>query len=529
MRKRRFFTGLALAALAAATVLSMAGCSGGKKTEGGSGAENGEAKVDSFRYYGMATGLTTDEYNQSPLAGLVEEHTGYKVTYDQAPADTSDAQNAITNIFMTRSDYQAVIVSKNQFYSLLAMDALKDITPYVDQSANLKNQISGFGWETAKKDGNIYGIPVKDARKSSDVGIAFREDWLKEYNEEHPDSAIEIPSEENGYTMTASEFKTMLEFFKTKVPKGGKAMNVDVNGVFLENMLPAFGIDQQWGDVDGRLEYYINQPGFEDYMKYMQELFDEGLISYQATSGDPGCVKLLQARTIGAGRIPHWNAVTIEKSEAGDVDDSIGYISVLVPNEYKGQPDKVKMFAREAYAYYTVIPKYASDAQAAAVIDWADKKLDKDFFLKLVLGTENETFTIKDGEYYPILPQFDEQRGIADKFLDGTREEEYSKYWLCRTRKTPAQDKMFGRINYNIGTCGIKDPTTVMPPNDVYDNYFSGAVTEVTTALIKSLYQSENRPALEEVREIFKAAKGDEITDAVNAWYSSWNEKDQFN
>lgn len=523
MKRKQFLTGFTLAALAAVTVLSAGGCSGGKKAEGGSGET-----VDSFRYYGMATGLTTEEYNQSPIAKLVEEHTGYKVAYDQQPADTSDAQNAITNIFMTRSDYQAVIVSKNQFYSLLAMDALKDITPYVDQSVNLKDQISGFGWDTAKKNGSIYGIPVKDARKSSDVGIAFREDWLREYNAEHPDAAIDVPSKENGYTMTASDFKTMLTYFKTKVPKGGKAMNVDVNGVFLENILPAFGIEQQWVDVDGKLEYYINQPGFEDYMDYMQGLFDEGLISYQATSGDPSCVKLLQARTIGAGRIPHWNAVTIEKSDAGDVDDGIGYISVLVPDEYKGQPDKVKMFAREAYAYYTVIPKYASDAQAAAVVDWADKKLEKDFFLNLVLGKENETFTIKNGEYYPILPQFDEQRGIADKFLDGTREEDYSKYWLCRTRKTPAQDKMFSRINYNIDKYGVKDPTTVMPPNDVYDNYFSGAVTEVTTALIKSLYQSESRPSLGDVQQVFKANKGDEITDAVNSWYTSWTEKDQF-
>lgn len=520
MMKKRFLTKLAVVSLA--VVCSVSGC---KKEEV---KKEAEANADTFRYYGMATGMTTEEYNQSPIAGMVEEHTGYHVVYDQAPADSADAQTAITNIFMARSDYQAIVVSKNQFYSLLAMDALKDVTPYVEQTENLSTQISEFGWETAKKDGKIYGIPVKDAKKSSDVGIAFREDWLKEYNEEHQDAAIDIPSQENGYTMTASDFKRMLQYFKTKVPKGGKAMNVDVNGVFLENILPAFGIQQQWVDINGRLEYYVNQPGFEDYMKYMQELFDEELISYQATSGDPGSVKLLQAKTIGAGRIPHWNAVTIEKTDAADVDDAIGYISVLIPDEYKGQPDQISMFAKEAYSYYTVIPKYSSDVQAAAVIDWADKKLDQDFFLKLVLGTEQETFTIENGEYYPISPQFDEQRRIADKFLDGTREEDYSKYWLCRTRKTPAQDKMFSRINYNIEEHGKKDPTTVMPPNDVYDNYFSGAVTEVTTALIKSLYQNENRLSLEEIKQIFHGAKGNEITDAVNAWYGAWDEKDQF-
>ena len=44
------------------------------------------------------------------------------------------------------------------------------------------------------------------------------------------------------------------------------------------------------------------------------------------------------------------------------------------------------------------------------IVDWADKKLEKDFFLKMVLGTEGETYTVENGEYYPILPAFDEKQ-----------------------------------------------------------------------------------------------------------------------
>ena len=487
------------------------------------------SKAEGFNYYGVATGKTTEEYNADPIAKMVEEHTGYKVIYDQAPADATDAQTAITNIFMSRSDYQAVVVTKNQFYSMLAMDALKDITPYIETSKNLKNVISEFGWETAKKGTSIYGIPQKDAKKASNMGIAFRVDWLEQYNSENPNKMIEIPSEKNGYTMGVTDFKDMLTYFKGLVPQGGSAFNVDINGVMQENILPAFGIYQEWSDVNGKLEYFINQPGFAEYVAYMQELFDAGLVSYQATAEASNTVKMLQAKTLGAGKVFHWNAATIEKTDTQEVDDTIGYISVLVADKNKGDISNVRQFASEGYSYYTVIPKYAEDNQAAAVVDWADKKLDEDFFRTMVLGVEGETYTIKDGKYYPILPTFDEQKGLSDKFMNGTREADYSEYWLCRTRKTEAQDKMFSRTNFLVESAGIKSPISVMPPNETFDNYFSGASTEVRNVLITSLFSTDNRMSVEDVKAIFEANNGKEITNSVNEWYSTWSGKDTFN
>lgn len=83
----------------------------------------------------------------------------------------------------------------------------------------------------------------------NDTAICFREDWLEEYNKENPEDEIPVPSEENGYSMTTSDFKKMLLYFKEKVPQGGYPMTVDVNNVYVENILPAFGIYQEWADV----------------------------------------------------------------------------------------------------------------------------------------------------------------------------------------------------------------------------------------------------------------------------------------
>ncbi|MEG0615626.1 MAG: hypothetical protein RR540_07710, partial [Oscillospiraceae bacterium] len=259
--------------MAATTMATFAACGAkpddtDKTPEGGTTtAVTDIEKVKAFNYFAMASGKETEELNNSPTALLVKDYTKYDVKYDQAPADGTDAQTAVMNIFMAREDYQAVKVTRNQFYSLLAMDALKDITPYVGTTKNLKEQVSDFGWISATKDDKIYAIPQKDPRLATDVAIAFRVDWLNEYNAANPTTAIPVPSEENGYGMTISDYKKMLTFFKTKVPQGGAPMAVDINSVFIENILPAFGVYQEWQEVDGKLEYYINQPGFKDYQK----------------------------------------------------------------------------------------------------------------------------------------------------------------------------------------------------------------------------------------------------------------------
>lgn len=120
------------------------------------------AKVDSFNYYNIAAGVSDEEFNNSDLAKMVEEYTGYKVSYSQTPADVTDAQTAITNVFLLKQDYQAVKVTKDQFYTLLAMGALAPMTDYVNASENLKEVISSFGWDTATQDGeNLWNSSEK--------------------------------------------------------------------------------------------------------------------------------------------------------------------------------------------------------------------------------------------------------------------------------------------------------------------------------------------------------------------------------
>lgn len=492
-----------------------------------SGGAEEVVPAKSFSTYGLSTGVSTEEYNASPLAAMLAEYTGYDVTYDQVPTGNDEATTAINNIFINREDYQAIVVTKDQFFALLAQDALYDLTPFIEKTANLQYVISELGWQMSSKDGSIYGIPQKAAAiKCTTTAIVYRQDWLEGYNAANPDAQIPVPAEENGYSMSLSDFKTMLTWFKDQVPQGGAAFHVDVSGVVQDNIMPAFGIYSEWMDVDGTLTHYIDHPNFESYLAYMQDLFDSGLMTYSATAEEPTTVKMMQAEQLGAGKVFHWDAATIEGSEG--TNPAIGYIAVLVADENKGDVSKIRQFANDTYDYFTVVPKYTSPEQTAAVVDYIDKTLDPEFFLNLVLGEEGVTYTIRDGGYYPILPTFNDERGLADRFLLARREEDYGTYWLCRTRKTEAQNKLFSRANINIAETGVAGVIGFMPSNEAYDTYYSGANRELTTALVTTMFGT-SRMTVDELRNVFASNGGTQVTESVNEWYAAWPGKDLLN
>ena len=493
-------------------------------------------------------GITDEEFNNQALATTIRNATGYDVQFTQLPK--SDVDTTVQNIFMLQEDYQYVFVTKAQFNMLVAEGALAPLTEYVNASQNLKEVISEIGWGSATFDGEIYAIPNSDPRECTSKGFYFRKDWLNEYNEANPDAQIAMPSEENGYSMTVSNFEKMLHFFQTKVAAGGKALCVEVDPassnytedkpVYLQTILPAFGIYSEWADVDGKLTYILEQEGFTAYAEYLEGLFDVGLIYYQATKGDTNAVNSLMNDMAGCALVSHTKPYSLETKRAPEtvaeedydtfVDEVYaGYISALVPDEFDGDASAVRVWSKKTYNQYIVCPYFNTPAQTAAVVDYCDSKLDKDLFIKLTIGEEGKTFEYKDGGYYPILPAFNDEMNLADKFLSGTREADYAEYWLARTRKTAAQGRMFGMINYNIEQTGIMDPINMIPSIEVVEENLATARNAVVEYMILSIFDSSVEFSLDEAKTIWANKKGETVAEAANEWYSTWEYKDTYN
>lgn len=547
--------------LALTMVLSLAACGSkndGKTTEAPQqSTESDKAladypKASKFTAYVTNGGIDDEAFNAQPLANTIREKTGYDVTFIQLPK--ADVDTTVTNIFTNKEDVQYVFVTKSQFNDLVAQGALAPITEYVNASTNLKEQISEIGWASATgEDGEIYAIPNSDPRECTSKGFYYRLDWLNEYNAANPNAQIPVPSEANGYSMSVSNFKKMLTYFDTKV-EGGNALIIEVDPnssnytedkpVYLQTILPAFGINSEWADVDGKLTYIVDQAGFGDYMKYMEELYDAGLITYQATKNDTNAVTALANNQAGVALVSHTKPHSLEtgryEKETGNTLSSeekqtftdstySGYIAALVADENEGDASKVRVWSKKVYNQYIVCPYWNTAEQNAAVVDYCDKKLDKDLFLEITIGVEGTSFEMKDGGYYPILPAFNDTYNLADKFLSGTREADYAEYWLARTRKTAAQGRMFGMINYNIDVTGIMDPFNMMPSNDVVDTEYANARNAVVESLILTVFGGSDKFDLAKVQKLWNDNKGESIEKEINDWYASWEYKDTYN
>ncbi len=469
----------------------------------------------------------SDEALNGALAKEIDAKTGYTIKYQQFATAGDDAQAQLTNIFANKLEYDMVKVSKNQLFALMAQGALADLSEYVKDTTYLKSQVSETGWNLASQDGKIYGIPQRSPIMSNNVIIGFRLDWLKEYNAAHTDAQIEVPSKENGYAMTLSDYRKMLAYFGSK--DGVDGMVIDKGLVFQENIIPAFGIYGEFTDVNGQLYYHTEHPNFSKYVDYVKSIDHR----YNADgSGATNGMASFKAGTCGAFRVAYWSGASLKDMIDGE---KVGYIQALVDDKAStnGHIDasKVRVNAADGFSYFTVVPAFRGKGIAKSVIKYADTLLEPELFRFTAIGEEGKTYTVEDDGYYPILDgdsatNFNKMN-IADKYLVATREADYATYWWARARKNPYNYMLTLVAFNNMDNIGIRSIVNVMPPIDDYNQYQSKAIGDSSEKLVLAMFGGN--ATLADVSAAYKAANGDRVTKAVNEWYKNWGDKDNYN
>ena len=527
MKKTKIAASVAMAVLIGATV-GLSACGG-----------NGKDDTNRLDIMTISTTVSDEELNGG-LATVLNEQTEYDVTWRQLNSDSQSASAQFNSIFTDRnSQIDAVKLSKAQLYQYMNSGALKDLTEYVNKTTNLKDQISELGWSLASKDGKIYGIPQRAPTLTNNILMVYRADWLNLYNADHADAKIEVPSEDNGYAMTVSNFKKMCEYFTDTQNADGLVVQKGLG--FQEAILPAFGIYGEFSEYsDGKLYYEVEHPNFPQYMKYMQELYNHTQGSKRAlrynTSGAAATDPLtsFNSNQCGVARVAFWNGANLgTKWNANQV----GTIQALVDDKAADSnghidPANVRVIATDSYNYFTVVPTSRSNRTAEKVVDFADKLLEKNLFKRAIIGIENTHFQKgEDGLDWPILDRFGEL-DIADKYLLGTREEDYGTYWWTRARKNEVSYQLTLVAFNNIKNTGIKCPIEAMPPLEAYNDHQASAISEMTDTLHLAMFPGENaaeKYTLENVIAKYHEYHGDQVVTAVNEWYASWAGKATFN
>lgn len=296
-------------------VLSVAGC-GGEKVSNSSAKRNEKGFPEELSVFCSAGGHSqafgiTDP-NEILSFKLLEEHTGTHVTWTGDPWSSEKF-----NLMIASGNMPDMVVFKWKTVPNGAKSYADDgvILPLKDLIEKNMPNLTAFlkenpsvAKEFTDDDGEIYYIPHirKDRELSVFFGPQIRKDWLDKLG-------LEIPK-------TTDDLYTVLKAFKTQDPNGnGKNDEIPMGGSSalkgMDYLYGAFGTTNDFYIDGDKIKYGIMEDKFEEALKYLHKLFEEGLI-------DPDY--LIDDRA---------------KMDAKFVENKVGFVNSFQPSTYQDKMD----------------------------------------------------------------------------------------------------------------------------------------------------------------------------------------------
>lgn len=347
-----------------------------------------------------------DTMNQNPIVPVIEQKTGVKLNYVH-PSGSSAADYATA--------FQLLLASKN-YPDIMRLDPeanagstliypgggekgisdgvivkLNDlVAKYAPNYQAVRAWGGTYAKDTVTDDGtmwamytmNLTALPVMQ-------GLAYRKDWTDKLGLSAP--------------VTIDDWHTMLTAFKEKM--GAKApLVLEKNGTFLNSeFLSAYGVGNEFYQVDGKVLYGYIQPGFKEYLTTMSKWYSEGLLDANFTTNadimDIMPANLMADGTTGAG-VTNWifaydGTYTIFKASK---DPNINFPPVNNPVLKAGDTTHLRSQWSAIYNPWIVTTACKNPEVAVSLLDWC---YDKDTSVMLNYGQLDTTYKMVDGK-----PQF---------------------------------------------------------------------------------------------------------------------------
>ncbi|MBI9095915.1 MAG: extracellular solute-binding protein [Sphaerochaeta sp.] len=444
--------------------------------------------------------------NKNPQKELIEERTGYEVEYFMLPQDSEKADEKLNITVASGSDYDILKLRPYQYYRLVEQGALQELDTFLASSGStLKSVIKPLSWEVAKYKDKTYAIPLSNERPNIANSLAIRKDLLDK-------AGIPIPKTLEEFTETLRAIKKQ---YPDLIPMTGPG-RIDQQ-MYLNTFVPviagAFGIYNEWTDVDGELVHYVNMPGFKEYLSYMTGLYEEGLIDIDwPVNTLASCnEKFVSGKAVIDPY--HYNdaAANLTALKGNFSDAELVYINAL-----KGPRGEGVRIERKIN-YFICVPKSSKHGEDA--IKFMDKMLEYENFEFLTLGIENVHFTKEGTNFEPIMPIFNEERFWSYWYLMGIDEYKYPDMWLARIKKNESMYSNFEQINGNIAEVGHLDVTGFSPTVEAVANNQQSLRKQVDDFCIRALVGTEDLSNYESMVESWKKNGGEAMTSEMNSWY----------
>jgi putative aldouronate transport system substrate-binding protein len=400
-----------------AAVLSLGilgGCSSGKdqssdSTGSSSSSKSGDPvtlRVGIFDRGNSPAGVTvSNNYWTNWVQKNFGDPNNIKVEY--VPIPRTDATGKL-NAMMSSGDAPDIAFASTDNllpYNYAKQGGLMDITKLVDQyGPNLKKYL-GETLNYGKVDGVQYSIPGRRVNLGK-YDWLIRQDWLEKLNMPMP--------------KTTEEVYQTLKAFKEKDPgqTGGKTipLGFSLTAASIEPLVWSFlnkSTDEQRYTLSQKIGYPILLPGHKDAVRFMNKLYNEGLMSPDFAL-DKDRKKLLQ--DVMTGKVGMYS-----EDLGQSFQDNPGVMKVLTQNITGANLAPVDPYTNEegkhlkpqyvSTGFYLMIP--ASSKRGVEAIKYLDWMAQDDVMFTLMHGEEGKDYKMVDG-----LPQRIESAETTNKMYN---------------------------------------------------------------------------------------------------------------
>jgi putative aldouronate transport system substrate-binding protein len=397
-----------------------------------------------------------DDMNDDVLTTLTEEITGFNLEFEKLPDDPDQRAQKLNLILASGIEYDIIrlssinlakeLIPKNFFYEL---DDLLE-----EHGQNILQNTAQKWFDPVVWNNKVYAIPIKRTAAASIVGSMYRKDIFDKYN-------LDLPE-------TPEEFKAVLRIIKEK--EGGIPYTGTSAFPIIDTISSAFGICLNvWYDVDGKLVNRVKMPGFIEYVRFVKELIDEGLMDpeFAANTDQMTQTKFASGKASASFWAWWWwsSNNAIRQNSGAELD--------FMPPLQSEDGSSIAWLWGNSPEWATVIPR--SSKHPAEAIQFLDALSKNENFEEIFMGTEGEHYTINDGKY-SATPKYTEEKSNSWIMLMTSNDSYQVRYQqIGQSGEDPNQDVLFTYQGMKDAAenSAVADPTgNLAPPqaNATYGN-----------------------------------------------------------
>lgn len=500
MKKRLFGKKVAVPALSAMLLFSLAACSDSESASKDS--KDGKSSTPEIRI--MTTAYTPDPpADDSPALKELEKFTNTNITMNWV---LNSSYTDKLNITLASGDLPEIMMIPSKipsFVSAVRDGAFWELGPYLKDYPNL-SKANEITLQNSAIDGKIYGI--YRSRPLGRLGVTIRADWLKNLGLETP--------------KTIDEFYNVLKGFTENDPDGnGKD---DTYGMVVSKytgpfdiMQIWFGAPNKWGEKGGKLEPDFMSEEYMDALKFFKKLYDEKLINEDFAVMDP--------QKWGDPLMNSQAGVIVDVLDRGrraDEDFKKSNPELTEPIDIFGAvegPEGLRSLPTSGYSGLLAIPKSSvkTEKELKQVLAFIDKLNEEEAQKLAYNGVEGRHYEMKDGKLnlltnndQALINEFTD----INQFVPGIPESRFIQPELTAVREKEAQI--------------LKDNEKIVVPNpaesllsEVYAQKGQQLDNIINDARIKFIVGQIDEAGFKDAIKLWRSTGGDDYIKEINDLY----------